>query len=84
MIYALLSGAVTLGFAIAGLYFLRFWKDSGDPFFMAFALAFWLLGLNQALLALTEVPFEERSWLYLIRLGAFVLIIAAIWLKNRR
>jgi hypothetical protein len=82
--YAFLSGAVTLGFAIAGLYFLRFWKDSRDPLFMAFALAFWLLGLNQALLALIDVPFEERSWVYLIRLGAFVLIIVAIWLKNRR
>lgn len=84
MTYAFLSGAVTLGFAIAGLYFLRFWKDTRDWLFAAFAAAFWLLGLNQALLALTDVPFEERSWLYLIRLAAFALIIVAIVLKNRR
>jgi hypothetical protein len=84
MIYAFLSGAVTLGFAVAGLYFLRFWKDSGDGLFLAFAVAFWLLGLNQALLALTNVPFEERSWLYLIRLAAFALLIVAIAMKNRR
>lgn len=84
MTYAFLSGAVTLGFIVAGLYFLRFWKDTRDPLFAAFAVAFWLLGLNQALLALTDVPFEERSWLYLIRLAAFALIIVAIGLKNRR
>jgi hypothetical protein len=84
MIYVFVSGAVTLGFAIAGLYFLRFWKDRRDPLLAAFAVAFWLLGLNQALLALSNIPFEERSWLYLIRLAAFALIIAAIALKNRR
>lgn len=84
MIYVFLSGAVTLGFALAGLHFLRFWKDTGDPLLAAFAIAFLLLGLNQALLALTNIPFEERSWLYLIRLAAFALIIVAIALKNRR
>ncbi len=84
MTYDFLSGMVTFGFVVAGLYFLRFWRDSRDPLFFAFAFAFWLLGLNQALLAVTNIPFEERSWLYLIRLAAFALIIAAIVLKNRR
>ena len=37
----------------------------------------------QALLALTNVPVEERSWIYLLRLAAFVLIIAGIVHKNR-
>jgi hypothetical protein len=78
-----LSGAVTLGFIFAGLFFLRFWRKTGDALFIAFALAFWLLGLAQALLALTDVPLEERSWLYLIRLAAFVLILFAIARKNR-
>jgi hypothetical protein len=78
-----LSGAVTLGFIVAGLFFLRFWRKTGDALFIAFALAFWLLGLAQALLALTDVPLEERSWLYLIRLAAFVLILFAIARKNR-
>jgi uncharacterized membrane protein HdeD (DUF308 family) len=84
MTYAFLSGAVTFGFVLAGLYFLRFWRDSRDRLFLAFAFAFWLLGLNQALLALTDIPFEERSWLYLLRLAAFALIIGAIVHKNRR
>ena len=81
---AFLSGAVTMGFVVSGLFFLRFWKKTRDPLFLAFALAFWLLGLTQALLALANIPVEERSWLYLIRLAAFSLILLSIWRKNRR
>ena len=43
-----------------------------------------LLGLNQALLVLTDIPVEERSPLYLIRLTAFLLIIFAVLRKNVR
>lgn len=78
-----LGGAVTFGFLIAGVFFLRFWKRTRDPLFLAFALAFWLLGFGQALLALSNIPVEERSWIYLIRLAAFALILVAIIRKNR-
>ena len=79
-----LSGATTMGFAIAGLFFLRFWKRTGESLFLPFALAFWLLGLAQALLTFTDIPVEERSWLFLLRLAAFSLILISIWFKNRR
>jgi hypothetical protein len=79
-----LSGAVAAGSLLAGLFFLRFWKRTRDGLFLAFAAAFGLLGLGQALLALANVPDEERSWLYLVRLLAFALILAAIIRKNRR
>lgn len=82
-LFHFLSGAITMGFAVAGLFFLRFWKKTHERLFIAFAIAFWLLGLVQALLTLTDYPVEERSMFYLIRLAAFVLILAAIWLKNR-
>jgi hypothetical protein len=84
MMLPFLSGAVVMGFWLAGLFFLRFWKRTHDELFLAFTLAFWLLGLVQALLAFSDVPVEERSWLYLIRLTAFMLILGAIWRKNRR
>ena len=79
-----LSGAVTFGFLVAGLFFLRFWRRTHDGLFVAFALAFWLLGLTQGLLAFTDIPVEERSWLFLLRLAAFSLILISIWRKNRR
>lgn len=83
-VHAFLSGAVTLGFFIAGLFFFRFWRQTADNLFGAFAAAFWLLAVNQALLVLAEVPVEERSWLYLLRLMAFVVILLAIGAKNKR
>ena len=82
-LFDFLSGAIVMGFVVAGLFFLRFWKRTHDSLFIAFALAFWLLGLNQGLLTFTNIPVEERSWLYLIRLAAFSLILVSIWRKNR-
>lgn len=82
--YDFLSGAVAFGFITIGLFFLRFWRASGDELFLAFAVAFGLLGCGQALVSLANIPAEERSALYLVRLTAFLLIIAAIIRKNRR
>jgi hypothetical protein len=79
-----LYGATAMGAAVAGLFFLRFWRRSGDRLFAGFAVAFWLLALNWALLALTD-PANESRWLfYLLRLAAFCLILFAIVDKNRR
>jgi hypothetical protein len=78
-----LSGATAFGFLVCGLFFLRFWRRTRDPLFMAFALAFALLGIGQAVLALANIPTEERGSLFLIRLSAFALILFAILRKNR-
>ena len=83
MLVDFLSGAITMGFVVAGLFFVRFWKKTGEGLFVAFALAFWLLGLVQALLTFSNIPVEERSWLYLLRLAAFLLILVSIAVKNR-
>ena len=82
MLVPFLSGAIVLGFVVAGLFFLKFWRKTRDQLFFAFTIAFWLLGLAQALLAFSQVPVEERSWIYLLRLAAFVSILFAIWRKN--
>lgn len=84
MVFSFLSGAITMGFLVAGLLFLRFWTRTREALFACFALAFWLLGLSQALLALSIAPVEERSWLYLLRLAAFALILVSVWRTNRR
>ena len=81
--YPFFSGVVAAGFLVSGLFFLRFWRRTRDGLFISFALAFWLLGLGQTLVALTDIPVEERSWIYLIRLAAFLLILFAIFRKNR-
>ena len=81
--YPFFSGVVAAGFLVSGLFFLRFWRRTRDGLFISFALAFWLLGLGQTFVALTDIPVEERSWIYLIRLAAFLLILLAIFRKNR-
>jgi hypothetical protein len=75
-------GIITMGYVVAGLFFAKFWRRSRDPLFAIFAVAFWLLALNQAIVAVIDVPREEQSWAYLLRLAAFILIIVAIVYKN--
>ena len=73
-----------MGFLIAGLFFLRFWTRTRDGLFAAFTAAFWLLAANQALIVIIDAPREERSWIYLLRVAAFAIIIAAVVWKNRQ
>jgi hypothetical protein len=79
----LISGALMMGYFVAGLYFLRFWRDTRDRLFGIFAAAFWLLAAQRGALALTVDPTGEQVVLYSVRLLAFVLILAAIIDKNR-
>lgn len=67
----------------AGLFFLRFWRDSGDRLFVYFGVAFWVLALSWSLLALFSPTEETRPYIYGLRLFAFGLIIAATIDKNR-
>jgi hypothetical protein len=76
------SGVVCAGYLACGLFFLRFWVRSRDFLFLAFATAFWLLAMNVIIVVLIPVPDETRSWFYLIRLVAYVLIAIAIVWKN--
>ena len=78
-----MAGAVVFGFLVCGLFFIRYWWRTRDELFLAFAMAFALLGIGQAILALANIPTEERGSIYLIRLAAFLLILIAIFRKNR-
>lgn len=82
--FAFVSGLITMGFIMAGLFSINFWRRTRDALFLAFAVAFWLLAANQTLLVLADIPQEEKSWLYLLRLAAFAVIIIAVAAKNRR
>ena len=84
MIEDFLGGAIAMGFAIAALFFLKFWRRTREGLFLAFSAAFMLLAATQALLTLSGIPTEERSQLYLLRLIAFLLILGAMWWQNRR
>jgi hypothetical protein len=82
LLSSFLSGTITMGLVIAALFFFRFWKRTHDGLFAIFGFAFVLLAFNQALIGLSDITGEERSLLYLPRLAAFALLIAAIVSKN--
>ena len=84
MINDFLAGAIVMGFAVAALHFLKFWRRTRVGLFLAFSGAFLQLSLTQALLTIAGFRDEERSWLYLLRLAAFLLILFAMWWQNRR
>ena len=83
-LYDFLAGAVSFGCLICALFFLRFWRRTSEGLFLSFALAFVLLGIGQTVLALGNIPTEERGSLYLIRLVAFLLILVGIYRTNRQ
>lgn len=81
---AVVSGAIIMGYAVAALLFLKFWRRTSDGLFLAFALAFLLMAMTPLLTILMQVPREEQSPFYLLRLAAFLIIIVAIVGKSVR
>ena len=79
LIVQFFSGVLVTAYAITGLFFLRFWRDTRDRLFGHFALAFFLLSIQRILIAMLEptVP------VYIVRLAAFLLILWAVIEKNR-
>lgn len=77
-----LAGAATVGFLVASGFFVRFWRRTADRLFLAFAVAFALLALNQAAVFVLDVRSEAGSFVYVLRVAAFLLILAAIVDKN--
>jgi hypothetical protein len=86
-----LAGICLATFAASGLFFLKFWRASQDRFFLYFAIACWFISFErlvaffvQGMLDSNQPPPPEGvSWVYLIRLCAFILIILAFYEKNR-
>jgi hypothetical protein len=76
------TGAIVLGYWVAGLFFVRFWRETRDRLFLIFGIAFWILGVQRFMLAFVRFA-EQGTLLYGVRLGAFLLILAAIIDKNR-
>jgi hypothetical protein len=77
-----LAGMLAAGYGVAVLFFLRFWAKSHDRLFAMFAWAFTILAVER----LTVIAMHwtaYTTWMYLLRLLAFLVILAAIVDKNR-
>jgi len=78
----MLGAIAALSTAVA-LFFLRFWRQTRDTFFLLFAAAFLLEAVNRVALALVAHPDEAEPLFYIVRLVSYGLILVAIWQKNR-
>jgi hypothetical protein len=70
-----LAGVATCGSWGVAIFFLRFWVETRDRFFVLFAAAFLILSVNWLLVAVLEPATEVRPFFYMLRLAAFGLII---------
>lgn len=86
------AGIGTATFGLAGVFFLKFWRVSRDRFFFFLCLSCFLLALERLVAMLIFVSFPEeialsgltRSWIYVLRLVAFSMILVSIVEKNRQ
>ena len=81
---AMLDGATAMASLVIALFFLRFWRNSADRFFLYFALSFLVQAGHRvyAALAMSNALYEDNPLHYLIRLLAYALILWAVLEKN--
>jgi uncharacterized membrane protein HdeD (DUF308 family) len=84
MINGFLLGVIATTSFTAGIFFLRFWRETRDSLFLAFAVAFIIEALNRTAMLLLSQPNEGSPWIYIVRFFAFLLILIGILNKNRR
>lgn len=82
-IVPVLNGAVAMASFVAMLFFLRFWRQTQDSFFLFFAFAFGVDAVMRLVLGLAHVSEETEPLIYLARAAGFAAIIIAIIRKNR-
>lgn len=77
----LLGIIVTTSF-VAAAFFWKFYRQTHDTLFLAFAAAFTIESLNRIVFLFIESPNEGSPAIYAVRLVAFLIILAAIVRKN--
>lgn len=83
IIEGFLLGVIATASLAAGIFFLRFWRDTRDSLFLNFALAFLIEAGNRTAMMFSVHPNEASPWIYLLRSFGFLLIVAGIVYKNR-
>jgi hypothetical protein len=71
-----------MGSLTASMFFLKFYSRTRDSLFAAFSLAFGIEAVNRFATLRFGGSHEGNPWTYIIRLCAFLIILAAILKKN--
>lgn len=83
MIEGFLLGVIVTASLTAAGFFWRFYRQTHDNLFLAFAAAFAIEGINRMAFLVVDKPSEGSPVIYMVRLVAFLLILGAIVAKNR-
>ncbi|MHB1073965.1 MAG: DUF5985 family protein [Gemmatimonadaceae bacterium] len=78
-----LSGVLTLGYLVAGTFFLKFWHRTRERIFAWFAASFGMLALQRLMLSIDDDWAERGTLPYILRAAAFVVLIIGIVEQNR-
>jgi peptidoglycan/LPS O-acetylase OafA/YrhL len=73
---------VTAGYLVAALFFFRFWRRTKDSLFANFSIAFLLFASGQFGSIWFDGQHDDNTWIFLLRLAGFVLLLVAIVRKN--
>lgn len=83
MVEGFLLGVIVTASLTAAGFFWRFYRQTRDKLFFAFAAAFAIEGVNRIAFLLVDKPSEGSPIIYMVRLVAFLFILGAIVAKNR-
>jgi hypothetical protein len=78
-----LLGALIMGDVIASLFFVRFWKMTGDRFFLFFSASFVAMAVSRVVVDEDVPPFGLETMGYIMRILSYLFIVAGILYKNR-
>ncbi len=81
--FQLLSGMIAMGYFAVALFFLRFWRTTGDRLFLLFSVSFGLLTYQRVAVGMLVPAHEDTLAAHTLRLVAYVMIAGAVVDKNR-
>lgn len=77
------DGGAAISCLAAAVFFVRFWRESGDRLFLCLAAAFSCFAINYSVLGLLPLADEWRAYAFALRLVGFVAILIGVTLKDR-
>jgi len=84
MLEGYLLGIIVACTFVSAAFFFKFWRQTRDPLFMGFSVAFFIEACNRTGFLFVDSPADGNAFIYTIRLISYLVILFAIANKNRR
>ena len=84
MLDGVLVGVIVATALAISLFFMKFWRATRDALFLAFAFVFAIEGTTRLVGLFVTMPTDRVPVINLLRMVGYLVLIAAIYMKNRR